>query len=601
MFVESKYQVRPRRLVILLIGVVLVSGFSSSMAGSVATTSKQLYELFAKEWEFALEEDPLFATYVGDHRYNDKLQSVTLEDFARRYRANQSFQQRLRALQRDSLSQADRVNYDIFARRLRDKIAAYELKAFLMPISSIHGFHIEFPELPNFVPLRTVKDYENYLARLKAFGTYVDQQIELMRQGVRQGYVQPRVIFKGFEKSLTAHIVKKAEASVFYAPFANFSKKVPAKARQGLRRDGERTIRSVVVPAYERFYKFMKKEYVPATRASIGVSDLPNGKKFYQWVVGKFTTSEVSPQSLHKTGLREVKRIRAEMEQIMQQLQFKGGLQEFGEFLRTDPQFYAKSADELLKRVAYIMKKMDGELPRLFKTLPRIPCGIKTVPDYIAPKTTTAYYWPPAGDGSRAGIYYVNTYKLDSRPLYELEALSLHEALPGHHLQIALQQELGNLPQFRRFSEFTVFVEGWALYAERLGLEAGFYTDPYSNFGRLSYEMWRACRLVVDTGMHALGWSRDQAIEFLLENSVLTKHNIEAEVDRYIGWPGQALAYKTGELKIRQLRQEAEKTLGKKFNLREFHDVVLLGGSIPLDLLADNVHSYIQTAKSRGK
>ena len=312
----------------------------------------------------------------------------------------------------------------------------------------------------------------------------------------------------------------------------------------------------------------------------------------------KFTTLDLTPEEVHQTGLKEVERIRREMDDAIRRSGFEGDFAAFVEHLRSESKFYADSPEQLMKEVAFVLKKMDGKLPELFGRLPRTPYGIRPVPDYIAPKTTTAYYSVPPGDGSRAGFYYVNTFDLKSRPLYELEALSLHEAVPGHHLQLALQQELTGLPKFRRFSGFTAFVEGWGLYAERLGLEVGFYEDPYSDFGRLSYEMWRACRLVVDTGIHYLGWTRPQAIDFMAQHTALSLHNIEAEVDRYIAWPGQAIAYKTGELKIRQLRQDAEAALGERFDIREFHDAVLAGGSVPLDVLETNVTAYVDEVRS---
>jgi len=369
--------------------------------------------------------------------------------------------------------------------------------------------------------------------------------------------------------------------------------------RDRLAASGRQAIERSVVPGYQAFLTFMQQEYVPAARGSIAAAALPDGRAYYRHLVRKFTTLEITPEAVHEIGQIEVARIRDEMHQVMKRVQFEGDLSAFIKQLRTDPRFYPKTKEELLQKTAYVLKKMDGELPALFKRLPRTPYGIRVVPDYIAPKTTTAYYSLPAGDGSRAGFYYVNTYRLDSRPLYQVEALSFHEAVPGHHLQLALQQELTGLPEFRRFTSFTAFVEGWALYAERLGLEVGFYEDPYSDYGRLSYEMWRACRLVVDTGMHHLGWTRKRAIEFMAANTALSIHNIEAEVDRYIAWPGQALGYKMGELKIRELRQRAEQQLGDAFDIREFHDVVLRSGSIPLDVLEENVTLYLRQASQR--
>jgi uncharacterized protein (DUF885 family) len=339
---------------------------------------------------------------------------------------------------------------------------------------------------------------------------------------------------------------------------------------------------------------------VPNCRGTIAASALPNGRAYYRFCVEKFTTLEDrTPEQVHAIGLAEVARIRTEMDEVIRELKFEGNFAKFTEHLRNDAKFYPKSAEDLEKAVSFILKRIDGELPTLFGRLPRMPYGVRQVPDFIAPQAVFAYYQSPTGDGRRAGFFYINTYNLQSRPLYMLQALSLHEAVPGHHLQIALQQELEHLPSFRKYSGFTAFIEGWALYAERLGLEIGLYEDPYDDFGRLTMEIWRACRLVVDTGIHHLGWTREQAIEFMRANSAMPLHDIRAEVDRYIGWPGQALAYKTGELKIRELRAEAEKQLGEKFDVRAFHDVVLGGGALPLTMLERNVHDWIDETKSQ--
>ena len=349
-----------------------------------------------------------------------------------------------------------------------------------------------------------------------------------------------------------------------------------------------------VIPGYQAFLDFMRDEYVPSARGSVGASAMPDGRAYYRFCVKKFTTLPLTPEEVHNTGLAEVKRIRDEMDTIRQRVKFEGDFAAFLQHLRTSEQFYPKTKAELLKQTSYELKRMDGLLPKLFKTLPRTPYGIREVPEYIAPQTTAAYYMPPAGDGTKAGFYYVNTYNLSSRPLYSIQALSLHEAVPGHHLQLALQQEMKGTPEFRKYARFTAFVEGWALYAERLGLEVGFYEDPYDDFGRLTYEIWRACRLVVDSGLHYFGWTRQQAIEFMEQNSGLSKHNIRAEGDRYIAWPGQALGYKIGELKIRELRKRAETELGDKFDIREFHDVILRQGAVPLDILESHVEAYIE-------
>jgi uncharacterized protein (DUF885 family) len=405
------------------------------------------------------------------------------------------------------------------------------------------------------------------------------------------------VVLTGIDETIRPHVVTDPEQSRLWAPFREFPAAVPASERARLQAAGRAAIEGSVVPGYRDFLAFITEEYVPGAREGIAAADLPDGRAYYDHLVRSFTTLDLTADEVHQTGLSEVARIRSEMEQVIRETGFRGDFAAFVEYLRTDPRFYVDTPEELLMHTAWVLKRMDGELPRLFGRLPRMPYGLKPIPDYIAPRTTTAYYSRPSGDGTQSGTYWLNTYDLRSRPLYEIEALSLHEAVPGHHLQIALQQELEGLPDFRRFSGFTAFVEGWALYAERLGLETGFYTDPYSNFGRLTYEMWRALRLVVDTGMHARGWSRQQAIDYMAENSALTLLNITNEVDRYIAWPGQALAYKIGELKIREMREHAERELGGAFDIRAFHDVVLESGAVPLSVLEGNVLRYIAEAR----
>lgn len=563
------------------------------VAVAQADDSSDLAKLIDDSWEYGLREFPTFATRVGDHRFNDQLARQSIADQKRRLAMKREFLQRWEAIDRDALEQTDRVNYDIFGRLLQDDIAEGDFEMYLIPISNRWGFHIEFPELPKNVPLRSAADYENYISRLKQYSRLTDEHIELLRGGIETGLVLPAVVLEGYRDSITAHIVDEPEDSLLFGPFRKFPDRLTDEQERVLTKAGRAAIAEHVIPSYAKFLVFMEKEYLPNCRGSIAASALPRGRAYYRHRVRKYTTLGLTPEEVHSTGQREVQRIRTEMEEIIKRVKFDGDFDAFVTHLRTDPQFYPKTPEQLLERTAYVLKKMDGELPKLFKTLPRTPYGIRVIPEYIAPKTTTAYYQQPAGDGSQAGFYYVNTYNLKSRPLYGVEALSLHEAVPGHHLQLALQQELTDIPEFRRFSPVTAFIEGWALYAERLGLEVGFYEDPYSDFGRLTYENWRASRLVVDTGMHYLGWTRKQAIDFMASNTALSIHNIESEVDRYISWPGQALAYKTGELKIRELRALAEKELGDGFNIREFHDVVLGSGAVPLDVLEVNVKAYV--------
>jgi uncharacterized protein (DUF885 family) len=554
--------------------------------------------LVDEEWELRVTEDPLFATSTGDNRYNHRLPAMAEADFVRREAALQALQARLVQIERAALPPAEQLNYDIFTRLLANDLGEYAFKAYLLPLSKSYGFHSAFAEVALFMPMAATADYQAYIARLTGFERYVADHIDLLRAGLRQGYLPPRVTLEGVAESVALHVVAGPEHSVLYEPFKQFPATVPEADRAALTAAGAAAIAASVIPGYSALEAFIRSEYLSAAREDTAAANLPNGAAFYAHRIKYYTSLDLTAEAIHATGLEEVARIRAEMQSLVGRTGFNGDLPAFIEFLRTDPRFYPASGEALLKETAYVLKRMDGELPKLFEALPRLPYGIRAIPDYAAPGNTTAYYQPGSGDGTRAGMYYVNLTDLPSRPLYEIEALSLHEAVPGHHLQIALQQELGDLPKFRRFGGFTAFVEGWALYAERLGLEVGFYTDPYSDFGRLSYEMWRACRLVVDTGLHALGWTRQQAIEYMAANTASTLLNITNEVDRYIAWPGQALAYKIGELKIRALRAQAEEALGAKFDLRGFHAVVLGSGAVPLDVLEALVADWVQARQA---
>jgi uncharacterized protein (DUF885 family) len=562
------------------------------------TPVEALHQLFHDEWEHRLQFDPLFATATGDARYNDRLPRTREVDYAAYLCALGEFRRRLDGIPRQALPPDEQLNYAIWQRLIDNEIREMELGGYRLPLSKMWGFHLAFADCYLNMPFDTAEDYDKYIARLNAFSQYVQDQIELMREALRRGFVPPRATLEGVDEAMRAQLVSDPVDSVLYQPFQSFPAALGEAERARLQAEGQAAIQAAVLPGYQAGLAFLLAEYLPAARESIAAAELPAGLEFYTHRIRYFTSLELTPQEVHQTGLEEVARIRAEMEALQHKLGFSGSFRQFIEFLRCDPRFYVQTPAQLLEKTALVLKRMDGELPRLFKTLPRLPYGIRPIPDYSAPGNTAAYYFPAPGDGSRAGVYYVNTYDLPSRPLYEIEALSLHEAVPGHHLQIALQQELSNLPLFRRHNGFTSFVEGWALYAERLGMEVGFYHDPYSDFGRLSYEMWRACRLVVDTGMHALGWSRQQAIEYMLDNTSSTLLNITNEVDRYIAWPGQALAYKIGELKIRALRRQAETALGSKFDLRRFHDVLLLQGAVPLDVLEAMVQEYISAVKS---
>jgi uncharacterized protein (DUF885 family) len=564
-------------------------------AGTDATSA--FARVLAEAWEDALRDDPLLATQAGDPRYNDRLPRVTPADQEQRARGARRTLELLATIDRRALPRRDQVTYDILARVQREFLGEHEHRTWLVPITNREGFHVDVARLPEEMPLTTVAEYEAYLARLADFPRYAREQTANMRQGISLGVTLPRVVLEGFEESLGAH-VKAPEQTVFFAPFGRLPASFRAEDKARLTEAGRRVIAESVVPAYRALLQFMRTEYVPAARATVGASALPGGRGFYEHRVRMFTSLEVTPAQVHHIGREEVARIRREMEAVIARTGFAGDFAAFLAHLRTDPRFYARTADDLLKQASWIAKRMDGQLPRLFlsRSLPRTPYGVAPIPEFIAPKTSGAYYSMPSGDGTRAGTYFLNTYKLSSRPLYVLEALTLHEAVPGHHLQLALQQEMTDLPPLRRFVSSSAFVEGWALYAERLGLETGFYQDPYSDFGRLTYEMWRACRLVVDTGLHALQWTRAQAIDFMAAHTALSLHEVTTEVDRYIAWPGQALGYKMGELKIRELRRRAEAALGPRFDLRAFHDAVLRNGSVPLDVLEAEVETYLVEA-----
>jgi uncharacterized protein (DUF885 family) len=559
-----------------------------------------LKTLLDEHWEFRLREDPLFATRVGDRRYDDRLPSVAPGDFGRREAFTKSIRERLATIDRLALSPAERIDYDMLAQNLDHDLAKTAFRTWRMPLNAEGSYHSSFARLPFSVPLATTRDYENFLARLRAFPAYGRQQMENMREGLRTGFVQPRVILEGFEGTITPHIVDAPEKSVFWKPFAAFPVGVPEADRERLRGEGRAVIERGIVPAYRALLDFMTKEYLPKARTTIAASELPQGREYYAHLVRDFTTLDVTPEAVHREGQGEVARLRAEMADVLDELKWDKGFPAFLEFLRTDPRFYPKTGEELLQVASYIAKRMDGKLPSLFKTLPRQPYGVVPVPADIAPKYTAGRYNGAPIGGTRAGEYWVNTYALETRTLYTLEALTLHEAVPGHHLQTSLAQEMTGLHPFRRFEYVDAFSEGWGLYSEFLGREAGFYQDPYSNFGRLTYEMWRACRLVVDTGMHAMGWSRDRALQYLADNTALSRHEVTTEIDRYIGWPAQALAYKMGELKIRELRRRAELALGSRFDVREFHDAVLRNGSVPLAVLEEQVDAYVAAAKAEG-
>jgi len=578
------------KLSLLLLGFLLFS------CGEKPNPKIAVSLLINEAWEFKLQEYPLFATSVGRGEYNALLPDMSKEAHKRRLKTLQSILDRLNKFDPNELSVQSRINRALALHELKNEIARIKYKAFLIPFNADSGFHSDYASLPSQMPFQARHDFDNYIERMRKGPAYFRQQIELLKLGIQDGYTLPRIVMNGFDISTKSHIVNHWEKSVFYAPFQKRSEKIAPDQWQALLKAGQNAIMDSVVAAYQLLDNFLLNEYIPNARTTTGASDLPNGKEFYESQVQYFTTLDITPDEAHQIGLTEVARIKNKMEAIIKLTGFNGNFKAFLKFLRTDKRFYAKTPEQLLKEAAYICKKMDGKLPSLFKTLPRLPYAVAPVPDHIAPKYTSGRYIGARYGGIDPGYYWVNTYALDKRPLYTLEALSFHEAVPGHHLQIALAQEMQNLPAIRRFTYLSAFGEGWALYAEKLGLEAGFYTDPYSNFGRLTYEMWRACRLVVDTGLHSKGWSRKQAMDYLAANTALPLHEVRTETDRYISWPGQALSYKIGELKIQELRKKAEKQLGGAFDIRTFHEAILRNGSIPLSTLEQEIDNYIKRA-----
>jgi len=587
----------PRISQVLVATLCLFLLLPAGARGQADDAAKRLHALFAEEWERGLRENPTRASVLGDRRYNDRWPDVSLEAIERSHQRQVEVLKLLDAVDTAALSEADRLNYRLFRKHYENDVEAHAFRGYLLALNQRGGIQTA-SELADSLRFATVKDYEDWIARIRAFPVLMDQTIALLEEGLRTGMVQPRVVMERVPDQIAAQIVEDPAQSPFFKPFTRFAATIPAGERERLSAAARQAIAENILPAFRKFHRFFLDKYLPGCREEVGAWKLPRGKEFYAVRARMYTTTNMTPEEIHRLGLEEVKRIRGEMEAIIRNVGFQGSFEEFLTFLRTDPQFYYSDPQELLEAYRALSKRIDPTLVKLFRRLPRAPYGVEPIPDAVAPDTTTAYYRQPAADGSRAGTYFVNLYKPEVRPKYEMEALSIHEAVPGHHLQIALAMELGELPAFRRYSGYTAFTEGWGLYSESLGDELGFYQDPYSKFGQLTYEMWRAVRLVVDTGMHNFGWTRQQAIDFFKANAAKTELDIVNEIDRYIAWPGQALAYKIGELKIKELRARAARELGERFDVRDFHEVVLGSGAVPLDVLEANVTAWIAGVKA---
>ncbi len=499
----------------------------------------------------------------------------------------------------DSFCPQDQISIQVLKYHLSNHIDLYKFKQFLIPLTTEGGFYTDVFRLASNYSFDSKENFESYLEQLRSIPGYFDQNILLLNMGLEQGITMPRIVLNGAEKSIEKFLQSSIADNPFYKPFVNISTVLPEGTRQILQKEARAIIANQIIPAYQKFYDYFLHQYRPGARQSIGVSALAKGEAFYHNRVRHYTTSSMTADEIYALGLAEVKRIRKEMQDIIDRLDFEGDFSDFLQFLRNDSRFYAETEEDLLEYVALLTKKIDARLPQIFDRMPRMPYGIAPVPDAIAPKYTIGRYLPGSYSRHTPGYYWVNTYDLKSRPLYVFTALSLHEAVPGHHFQIMLAQEPDELPEFRRNSYISAFGEGWALYAEFLGIELGLYDDPYDDFGRLSYEMWRACRLVVDVGIHLKDWTREKAIQFMLTNTALAEHDIITEVDRYISWPGQALSYKIGELKIKELRLKAENALGIHFDIRRFHNEVLSMGHVPLYVLARRIEAFIETEQKR--
>ncbi len=605
-----------RMLVILAVGLsgalfafsILALATASDGESGVQEEEVKKFRVFLEEdWKHWMEEYPVMASFIGypgqSRRWSDE-SPAGIE--ARIKHLHQSLAV-LKTISRDGLPAAEQLNYDLYRALLQNAeeglqygndplpFASVVPGNNWMPMDQMGGVQTGVAATLAAMPHQTVADYEDILARLEKVPVVVEQNQALLQEGLKKGYTPPKLMLRDVPKQIADLIPADPMASPLLEPFTKFPAGFPEAERTRLTKRAQQIYAGSVVPAFQKLHDYVTSTYLPACRESISVSTLPNGAATYAFLVRWQTTTNLTPQQIHEIGLAEVKRIRAEMDKVILSTGFKGSFHEFTEFLRTDSRFFYDQPDDLVNGYRIITKRIDPELARLFGKLPRLPYGVCAIPDFKAPSQTTAYYQPGAPAAGRPGCYFVNTYNLHARPKWEMEALSLHESVPGHHLQISLAQELDNVPEFRKHIGYSAFTEGWALYGESLGEELGLYKDPYSKFGQLSYEMWRAARLVVDTGMHSMGWTRQQAIDFVRENTGKTDQDITVEVDRYIVWPGQALAYKIGQMKIRELRTEAEKKLGTKFDVRKFHDAVLENGAVPLTVLEAHMKRWMDT------
>ena len=592
------------RLSVLAVLTVLPLVSAACVAQAPTNRSDNFRVLLDEDWKYWMTQYPEAATLIGYPGQDARWTDYRREAIDARNGYLRKSVERVRAINRAELDPPNQLNYDLYLDLLQTAVQGLEFDNdampvrsviphnLAMPINQIEGIAQDIPRIIAFSPSATLADYENRIKRLEGVPALVDQTIALMRDGLARGLTPPKVTMRDVPAQIKAQIVGDPMTSPLLAAFATWPAGIAAPDRERLTQQAKAALTDRVKPAFTKLHDFLTTTYLPSCRETIAAAALPKGAAMYTYNVRWHTTTGLTPKEIHEIGLTEVQRLRTLMDQVMAEVKFTGGFEKFKQHLRTAPEFYFRDPAALVTAYRDIAKRADPQLAHLFGTLPRLPYGVERVPDAVAPSQTTAYYEPGSPAAGRPGNMYANTYKLDSRPKWEMEALTLHEAVPGHHLQIALAQELGDLPEFRKNTSYTAFVEGWALYCESLGEEMGFYKDPYSRFGQLTYEMWRAVRLVVDTGLHSMGWTRQQAIDYFAANAAKTTQDIGVEVDRYIVWPGQALGYKIGQLKIRELRTRASAHQGAKFDLRGFHDVVLGQGAVPLDVLEKRVQEW---------
>ena len=550
-------------------------------------------ELMQSEWQRGIDENPLYASGMGNLDKNDQWPEYSVEKIQTNYEHDLKILTQLNRLDSNAFSNDNLLNLQLFKDQYINSTELYQFKNFLLPFSHRGGIQLQH-ESAETLPLRSVKHYEDWLSRLSKIDNYIDSHINVAKAGMANNIMPPRILMKRVLDQIKSQAFSTAKDSPFNKAFIEMPSSINIEDKQRIQNEATEIIQKTVIPAYIKLYNFFNSEYLPMCRDSIGINKIPNGAKYYEALTKKFTTTQLHPDEVHQIGLDEVARIKTKMLEIVEEVKWDGSFREFLEYLRSDPQFYFDNPDDLLTEYLATAKRIDPELVNLFSYLPSIPYGIRQIPMESAPDTTTAYYQPPAADGTRAGYYYVNLYRPEVRPKYEIEVLTVHEAMPGHHLQISINMEL-DLPKFRKYGGITAFVEGWGLYSEALGYDLGLYKDPYSEFGQLTYEMWRAIRLVVDTGMHYKDWSRDDSINYFLENSAKSKQDIINEVDRYINWPGQALAYKIGQMKILELREKSQNALGEGFDIKEFHYEVLKRGALPLSTLEMYIDEWINS------